>query len=194
MDAAATTLLDARKVLAMDANRFDDVARSLTAVLSRRTVFGFALAGLAGAGNLWGAEAKKGNNRKKKCKKCGPCKICKKGKCKANKPDGTACGEAGFACQGGRCTAEGGESCAEGRIRLTNGACALPCTASSACPAGCECPEVGITEERVCGVRPATCGEVPIACEDNTDCLSDHFCVIAAPCPGRRCVKLCPPA
>jgi hypothetical protein len=77
----------------MDADRFDTLARSLTAARSRRGALAAALAGVLGTRGLNSGEAKK--------KKCPPCKKRKQGKCKKKKPDGSPC--PGGTCDGGRC-------------------------------------------------------------------------------------------
>src|SRR5215213_1050363 len=76
----------------MDADRFDALSRSLTTARSRRGALASLLGGTLGLVGLAETEAKK---------KCPPCKKAKNGKCKKNRPDGTAC--PGGACQGGRC-------------------------------------------------------------------------------------------
>ena len=79
----------------MDGNQFDDLLRA--AFASRRTLLGHALA----AGSVFtGYEMTEA--KKKKKKPCSSCKKRKKGKCKANRPDGTAC--SGGSCVGGVCT------------------------------------------------------------------------------------------
>jgi hypothetical protein len=68
----------------MDATRFDALTRRITAGLSRhRSIGHLAPLGLLGFASPNEVEAKK--------KKCPPCKQRKKGKCKTNLPDGTAC-------------------------------------------------------------------------------------------------------
>jgi hypothetical protein len=88
---------------AMRTHHFDRLAKSLSAVGTRRALFQLLpVAGGLGALRRTGTAAKKkGNN--KKCKNCGPCKTCKQGKCKGKKPDGTAC--AAGTCQSGSCIA-----------------------------------------------------------------------------------------
>lgn len=85
----------------MDGSTFDRLARTLTTSRSRRHALG---AGLAGALGLIGAGAEHAAGKKKKSKPCPPCKKRKKGKCKANLPDGAGCD--GGTCQGGSCVAQ----------------------------------------------------------------------------------------
>jgi hypothetical protein len=85
----------------MDSSRFDDLARWLAAVRSRR-----ALTRLLGGGALVAplAALSRGEAAAKNKKSCPPCKKRKKGKCKGTKPDGTPClSENGGICQSGRC-------------------------------------------------------------------------------------------
>src|SRR5215207_1857345 len=76
----------------MDADRFDALSRSLTDARSRRGALASLLGATLGLVGLDRTEAKK---------TCPPCKKRKKGKCKKNKPDGTAC--PGGTCRGGVC-------------------------------------------------------------------------------------------
>ena len=94
----------------MDADRFDTLARSLTAVGSRRrTLAALGLLGLADPDEAAAAKTGKCKPTCGECEKCkkGDCdkkdgkKVCKKGKCQA-KANGTPC-SAGT-CQGRRCT------------------------------------------------------------------------------------------
>src|SRR5215207_2778683 len=88
------------EVVRMDGRHFDTLTRHLSARLSRRTSLSLlASLGLSDLGAPDHAEAK----RKKK--RCPPCKTRKKGKCKKNKPDGTAC--PGGTCQNGGCVLTG---------------------------------------------------------------------------------------
>jgi hypothetical protein len=79
----------------MDGHQFDDLLRA--ALTSRRSLLGRAL---AAGGVLTGYELSEAKKKKKK-KPCSPCKKRKKGKCKANLPDGTVC--SGGNCLGGVC-------------------------------------------------------------------------------------------
>ena len=142
----------------MDADRFDALARSLTATGSRRralTALGGSL-GLLGLTHPNGVTAAKSGKCKPACGECEKCKKgdcdkkdgkkhCHKGKCKP-KPDGTAC-SGGRACQAGSCVCPSGrEFCG-----LGCGCCvpnapisgALPgrhtCSASSECCGGGTC-------------------------------------------------------
>jgi hypothetical protein len=93
----------------MDDPRFDALARSLVSAGSRRR----ALTGLVTSTlGLLGARTEADAAKKKK--PCAPCKKRKKGKCKANLPDGTTC--------------ENGGSCLSGSCRPTAGPPAPTCT------------------------------------------------------------------
>ena len=117
---ATSIIADARsRRAAMDRHgeRFDDVARSLAALPTRRRFLGLALGGVLAAARLGDAEARK---RRKRKKSCGICEKKKKGKCKP-RPDGLACGE-GQVCRKGRCECQekcgaGGECLAGGAVR-----------------------------------------------------------------------------
>ena len=82
----------------MDGVRFDTLTCSLTQTGSRRrallTTLGGVLSSGLGLASVDETVAKK---------KCPPCKKRKNGKCKKNKPNGTACD--GGTCQSGRCVA-----------------------------------------------------------------------------------------
>ncbi len=81
---------------AMDHNRFDVIAKTIGARVSRRTGIGLLLGGsLAGSLPAPRADAKKN-------KPCPPCKKRKKGKCTAKEPNGTPCSRGGL-CRKGRC-------------------------------------------------------------------------------------------
>lgn len=85
----------------MDALHFDSLATRLADRLTRRGSLGL-ISGL-GLGAFMSpavSDARKGKKKKKKA--CAPCKKRKKGKCKANLPDGTGC-ENGGTCQSGAC-------------------------------------------------------------------------------------------
>src|SRR5215207_1530485 len=77
----------------MDGSRFDALTQTLMAAGSRRRALVLAL-----GGTLAPLLAQKETEAKKK-KACPPCKKRKKGKCKANLPDGMGC--SGGTCQGG---------------------------------------------------------------------------------------------
>jgi hypothetical protein len=94
----------------LDGNRFDDLARWLNAVGSRRTVTRILGAGVLVAPlSTWrlGDTTAKAKGKGKGKKSCPPCKKRKQGKCKGNKPEGTACTVSGGAgtCRSGSCVA-----------------------------------------------------------------------------------------
>src|SRR5215216_3508874 len=116
---------------ALDADRFDALSRSLTDTRSRRGALAALLGSTLGLVGLDRTEAKK---------QCAPCKKAKNGKCKKNKPDGTAC--PGGRCQRGVCQPAGNppaDPC-PGQKRC-NGGC-IPtdqCCTRDDCPAGSLC-------------------------------------------------------
>jgi hypothetical protein len=83
----------------MDQTRFDALARSLSGDTTRRGL-GRLLGGLSLGAIL--ASPRGPDETAAKKKPCPPCKKRKKGKCKANQPDETAC-ENGGVCRGGSC-------------------------------------------------------------------------------------------
>jgi hypothetical protein len=141
----------------MDADRFDALARSLTATGSRRR----ALTALGGSLGLLGMALPNEATAAKtgKCKpKCGECEKCKKGDCKRKNgkkrcKKGKCQPLTGPACSGGRVCQAGACVCAGARefCGLDCGCCvpnapvsgALPgrhtCTASSECCGGGTC-------------------------------------------------------
>src|SRR5688572_9355878 len=82
----------------MDAERFDSLARSFTAVPTRRRALVATLGGALGVLGLVHPDETAG-----KKKPCPPCKKRKQGKCKKKLPDGTGC--SGGTCQNGSCVA-----------------------------------------------------------------------------------------
>jgi len=73
----------------MDAVRFDNVARSLIAGSSRRTLLGLVIGGIAAALGVADGEAR---NQRKKCKRCGPCRACKRGSVSRSRTASAAAG------------------------------------------------------------------------------------------------------
>ena len=133
----------------MDAGRFDSLARSLSLPGSRRRALAAALGAPLGMalGAVAGVEA-----AKKKKKPCPPCKKRKKGKCKANLPDGTACG--GGACRSGSCVA------------------AAPPTTAPPVPTCSDGVKNGSETDIDCGGSCPKCGTGK-ACQVNGDCVND---------------------
>jgi hypothetical protein len=96
----------------MDETRFDDLIRILSGGRTRRglgRLLGGLLLGSTLASPLDPTQAKKKNNDNDKKKSCPSCKKKKDGKCKENKPAGTAC-ENGGTCQSGSCIPPSGAS------------------------------------------------------------------------------------
>jgi len=122
----------------MDADRFDNVARSLIAGSSRRTLLGLVIGGIAAALGVADGEAR---NQRKKCKRCGPCRACKRGKCKS-KPNGIGCGGTKV-CQSGTCVCPT-QCCANadcGACEICQGGqCIAGCQGGKSCQGGtCVC-------------------------------------------------------
>ncbi len=148
----------------MDTDRFDKLARALTATPSRRGVgrafVGFTLAAVL-ARSTYGA----GAGAKKK--KCGPCQTRKKGKCTGHKPDDARCRGDGK-CLAGTCNP-----------RPTCPSFGAPCTgaaqATDCCSSLCRLFFLG-SETGTC-----TFGEQGAACVSTTDCHPRFSCV------GYRC-------
>lgn len=153
----------------MDASQFD----RFTLSLRRRSVAGGLLALALGVSSSAAG--------KKKKKACPPCKKRKKGKCKANLPNGTAC--SGGTCQNGTCTAAtcpplrqcGSGCCPEGQVCGSNGACVDP----SCCSDNAVCGSIS-TAGSLCCVAPRVaycCCESPagsdngymLCCDPNTN-------------------------
>jgi hypothetical protein len=110
----------------MDPIRFDTLARTLVARLPRRGLGPLAAAVLALGLNEAGARGRKGDTKNRQ--PCAPCKKRKKGRCKRNKSDGTAC--PGGVCQGGAC------GCPSGTRDCGSGVC-RQCCADSDCAKFC---------------------------------------------------------
>ena len=200
-----------REAYPMDADRFDTLARTLTAAGSRRQALVATLGGglslVLGAASVDEAGAKK---------RCPPCKKRKLGKCKKKLPDGTAC--SGGTCQAGACCLpESPETtcagrcgtwpntcrqtvscppCAGGMYCLANGSCAKICLAQEDCPAGCGCP-MSVEGPRHCVVLGTpSCALIPQVCTATAECPAGWHCQLTG-CPGPngnpeyRCVPLC---
>jgi len=198
----------------MESDHFDALARTLTSVRSRRQALVAILGGALGM--VLGATAIEETEAKKK-KPCPACKKRKKGKCKANKPDGTAC--PGGTCQGGSCcvpesaaatcaraacgtvrTNTCGQavicSCPAGQDCLSNGSCGITCTASSQCPHGCTGCGFASTEGPSHCIAPITgCESVPQSCTSTAECpLGQHCQGIKCDLSGQlvnRCIPMC---
>jgi hypothetical protein len=132
----------------MDADRFDAIARAVRSGSPRRTLLGLGLGGVLAALGPDAIVAKK--------KACPPCKKRKKGKCKANLPDGTAC--ASGTCQGGSCvaasvppspppSASGCSPCTISGQTCVAGQCTCPATLPDSCGGAC-LPSCGVGKAR----------------------------------------------
>ena len=164
----------------MDPDRFDALARFLSHTGSRRraaAALGGVFGGVFSMSSLEEAAAKK---------KCPRCKKRKNGKCKKNKPDGTAC--AGGTCQGGRCQSAGNppaDPC-PGQKPCKGGCIATgQCCISADCPSGYQCCSDACSDTK----KPADA-----FCFTHAECCSD-FCrssrlgvsACAATCRGQQC-------
>ena len=150
----------------MDAVRFDTLSRTLTHARSRRAALAALLGGTFGLVVLDRTAAKK---------KCPPCKKRKNGKCKKNKPDGTAC--PGGTCQRGRC-------------QPTSSAPVDPCP--DQCCTREDCPAGSLCCNGVCSDTKLEAGQNCFFAEDccSNYCqrsmnFSDYRC--AATCRGKQC-------
>lgn len=142
----------------MDGHQFDDLLRA--AFAPRRSVLGMALA--AGAAISGHAPA---TARKKKKKPCLPCKTRKKGKCRANLPNGTIC--AGGTCQDGACAPP---SCNDGvkNGKETGVDCGGP--DCPRCPNGQGCVSRDDCRSAMCDLQVSICGP----CKSSADCGEDQ--------------------
>jgi hypothetical protein len=147
---------DITTAAAKEEHLVDELARGLaTGMMSRRRVLKVLGGSLAGGllavfgvgGGVAAADECKRNG--KKCKKNSQC-------CSGN-------------CSGGTCTA-----CPSGRVLLSNGTCALPCSGSEGCPAcGSGAPDCGGESD----TGPAFCiGDITSACTTTNDCPTGQFC------------------
>jgi hypothetical protein len=140
---------------------FDALTRRVAATPSRRAALA-ALLGTGLAGVLEaGTFAKKGKKRKKACPRCPTC------------PTSSEC------------------PCPGGRLKLTNGTCAVTCTGEPDCPTVCICQTVPSTEgQRLCAATLNDCPDVPLTCETTAQCPLGQFCSNLNVC-GKRCVPVC---
>jgi hypothetical protein len=173
----------------MDGSTFDRLTRSLGTAGSRRRVLTGLLAGTVG---LLNAQTEQAAAKKK----CPPCKKRKAGKCKAKKPDGTAC--AGGSCRSGQCVAatappppgpcdgKADDTACNGDGKCLNGVCnpRPECKASGA--GGCNssnfpsnCCAGPVCSNGVCASNPSG-AFAPLPCQGNADCRSRR-------CIGYRC-------
>jgi hypothetical protein len=158
----------------MEANRFDDLLRSLSESPTRRgigrTLAGLGLGGALGRLSLIEAETKKKKRKKKK--------KCKGGKVKCGKKK---CCAAGDSCLGGACCLADqvcGAACCTGSDACVDGAC---CPADRACGTLCCAPTqvCGDPEQAICVVGQGTCltgasscsGANFIFCNESDQCV-----------------------
>jgi hypothetical protein len=184
----------------MDETRFDALTRSLTSGTTRRGL-GRLLGSLTLGGVLatWlspaETQAKKKNNDNDKKKSCPSCKKKKDGKCKANKPDGTAC-ENGGQCQSGSCVPSSGSSDVAPSPPPQTPYCAgkntcAPGGASAACQtagkAACYCYVRWDNGESYCSTVPNRYVTTCAGCGGNEVCV-----VLGGACvAGFACVTPC---
>jgi hypothetical protein len=168
----------------MDADWFDTLARSLTAVGSRRRALTAAFAGSLGLlglshpdGSAAGGACKPACSECQTCKK-GKChktkhgKVCKKGTCQA-KAESIGCSTG--RCQGGSCVAAtGGNGCPEGQ-KPCGPACILAgqCCTSTDCPTGTTCCSHLCTDTTT---DPRHCGDCITICSVGTTCAGGRCC------------------
>jgi hypothetical protein len=160
----------------MDADRFDTIARRLTAVRPRRGLLGLALAALLVATGVEDGRAKK----------CGPCQKKKRGKCKKSpSKNGATCG-AGRVCAGGRCVNDDG-GCPAGANRC--GGAEVGCGPTGA---GCICFQ-RVGDGSLCA-DTFECTDEP--CTNDAACPTGSACIAAVGagcnCPsGTACAVAC---
>jgi hypothetical protein len=190
----------------MDVSRLDGLTRRLSIGHSRRS-----LTRLFGAFGFTGPLSLLGPSETEARKKCPPCKKRKQGKCKAKKPDGTAC--AGGTCQRGIC--QPSPQCPSPSLQCPAGheACAgVCCSPDKNCVAGsCQCTTpcgaVCCLDGQIClNANTHTCGcdalSCPVGCDCGvaaggmrvcyesalTDCEEVQFCASNFECPvGSAC-------
>lgn len=184
----------------MDGSAFDHLTRTFNDAQSRRDVSRL-LGGLAVGGPLMLLGDAESTAKKRK-KPCPPCKKRKKGTCKANVADGTACdGGSNRVCEGGACVCAGvtcgDRCCLPGQICLSNGSCAHPCTSSEFPAPDCPCansicaPVVGGGTYCTLPMAPDSCGA---SCTTSAGCGQGRVChsLGFGTCPlGLHCVPLC---
>lgn len=163
----------------MDAVQFDTLARSLTSPRSRRGALAAVVGSALGAAALTETEAKK--------KPCPPCKKRKKGKCKANLPDGTGC--AGGSCQSGGCVATTTPP-------PPPPVCTPSCTNGRTCQAGvCVCPTGKKDCEGLCiPIAERCCYGESIYCYGNnmeTCCYPPAICCFGVCCANTDGTSRC---
>jgi hypothetical protein len=178
----------------MDADRFDALARSLTAPGSRRRALTGVVSGTLGLFGAWPEEAaaktcKKIKNKKKRKKCIAKAKACVPscaGKLCGDDGCGGSCGTCrGGSCQGGACL------CPAGQEFCAGGLCRLPLHQACSGSDGECCPE-HVCEETVvndfrqlfcCTPNDASCANDAACCTTNCDADTDT----CTTCRGRIC-------
>ena len=165
----------------MDADRFDDVARSLIARSSRRAAPGLALGAIFTIRGFTDVDARR---RKRKCKRpCGACRACRRGKCKP-KPNGIACGGTGI-CQAGACVCPGGSKECQGACIPENQCCGACPQGETCCANVGECKDL-LNDPDFCGQCAngqcpggAICanGDCGLTCTPGVACFTGCSCV-----------------
>lgn len=165
----------------MDDSRFDALTRAVAKYSSRRTLLGAALGGLVAAalGDQTRAAARL-RGLGEICRKngdcasgaCGPADRTGRQRCVC--PEGTI--DCGAGCVAAQCCSSA--DCAGGHVCLSNGSCAVPCSA------GCES----------CGNRCITTSD-GLVCSaggaDQTCNQSNTDCPVGKACSGAFCEQLC---
>jgi hypothetical protein len=168
----------------MDTSRFDTLTRTLTSAGSRRR----ALVALSGVfGLAMGMASTQDSEAKKKCPLC---KKRKNGKCKKNRPDGTAC--PGGTCQSGRCIAAA-PSLPPPPPCATAAACPVPPASQLCAQATCIGGTCGIGPKAANTVCRPIAGECDVAAEvcegTGLNCPANQVKPANTPCTsdGNRC-------
>jgi hypothetical protein len=161
---------------------FDELARGLASgSVSRRRALR-----LMGAAVVGGALASLGIREaaadppgcKRNGKNCTKDKVCCSGNCESGTcaaapptcvANGGTCSTSTDCCSG---NCSNGFCCASGRVGLSNGTCAIPCTTAPECTGGCECTGRS--------VNPAQgfCGTLMLGggCATDAECPTGQFC------------------
>ena len=174
----------------MDETRFDDIAKALGSLTTRRLTFAALLGGVLGGLGLSDAEAKKSGKCKPACTACTTCKKgkcqkkngkkrCKKGKCKP-KANGTLCSVG--TCQNGTCSCLGlQQTCISAVECCANTTCGHPVgTQGDRCcqPGGTPCPSGSGTTccTGICDTATLQCfcKAIGQTCDSNSQCCTNR--------------------
>jgi hypothetical protein len=170
----------------MDADRFDALARSLTAAGSRRRALAATLGMALSALNLTGPDSSAAGNSGKCQRQPNECETCAKGKCRRKngkkickagkiqpKAEGMAC--SGGSCQNGQCISPTGVVVT---VPPPSGGCP---SGTAACPGGCV--DTG-TDPRNCGNCGTRC-QINASCEAGTcTCVRGVCSTVGSSCCG----------